>query len=130
MSATQLAQWLALTGAGGGLGAMARAALTLALPAARLPLATLLVNAAGSLAAGAIMARLSAAGAADTAAARHWHAFLMTGFCGGFTTFSAFSWQTLELLQRGDTAAAGANIALSLALCLAAVWLGFLIARP
>jgi CrcB protein len=126
MNTAQLTQWLLLTGAGGGLGAMLRGGCTLLLPATRFPLATLLVNVLGSLAAGIIAARLSAG---DTASARHWHAFLMTGFCGGFTTFSAFSWQTLELLQRGNTAGAALNIAISLALCLGAVWLGFTLGK-
>jgi CrcB protein len=50
--------------------------------------------------------------------------FVMVGFCGGYTTFSSFSLQTMELLQRGDPLGAAANVALSVALCLAAVWLG------
>jgi CrcB protein len=46
------------------------------------------------------------------------------GVLGGFTTFSSFSFQTLNLLNDGQWARAGANIVLSLALCLLAVWLG------
>jgi len=48
----------------------------------------------------------------------------MTGLCGGFTTFSAFSLQTLDLLRVGDWTAAAANVLLSVALCLGAVALG------
>jgi CrcB protein len=48
----------------------------------------------------------------------------MTGLCGGFTTFSAFSLQTLDLLRAGDFTAAGANVLLSVVLCLAAVAAG------
>ena len=55
--------------------------------------------------------------------------FLMVGICGGFTTFSAFSLQTLELLQSGDIWPAGGYIAGSLVLCLAAVWAGWLVGR-
>ena len=50
--------------------------------------------------------------------------FVMIGFCGGYTTFSSFSLQTLELWQRGDALGAAANVGLSVTLCLAAVWLG------
>jgi CrcB protein len=51
-------------------------------------------------------------------------AFVMTGFCGGYTTFSSFSLQTLMLLREGNGLAAGANVLLSMILCLAAVWVG------
>lgn len=50
--------------------------------------------------------------------------FVMVGLCGGYTTFSSFSLQTLNLIRDGDLAAAGANIGLSVFLCLLAVWLG------
>ena len=50
--------------------------------------------------------------------------FLMVGVMGGYTTFSTFSLQTLELLQKGSAPLAFANIALSLVLCLCGVWLG------
>jgi fluoride exporter len=50
--------------------------------------------------------------------------FVMVGLCGGYTTFSSFSLQTLNLAREGDMLRAGANIVLSVALCLIAVWLG------
>jgi fluoride exporter len=54
--------------------------------------------------------------------------FVMTGICGGYTTFSSFSLQTLNLINDGEWLWAGGNIGLSVALCLLAVWLGHLIA--
>jgi len=52
--------------------------------------------------------------------------FVMVGLCGGYTTFSAFSLQTLTLIQSNQWMAAGANILLSVAMCLIAVWLGYM----
>ncbi len=54
--------------------------------------------------------------------------FVMVGICGGFTTFSSFSLQTLSLIQGGEWPRAGANIAGSVVLCLAAVALGHIAA--
>jgi CrcB protein len=48
----------------------------------------------------------------------------MLGICGGYTTFSSFSLQTLTLAQGNQWLRAGANVVLSVVLCLAAVWLG------
>jgi len=55
-------------------------------------------------------------------------AFVMVGLCGGFTTFSAFSLQTLELARFGRWFEAGGNVLLSVALCLLAVWAGHALA--
>ena len=53
--------------------------------------------------------------------------FVMVGICGGYTTFSAFSLQTLNLLRDRQFLYAGSYIALSVVLCLVAVWLGYLL---
>ena len=55
--------------------------------------------------------------------------FLMVGFCGGFTTFSAFSLQTLVLMQQQAWLKAGGNVVLSVAGCLLGTWLGFLLGQ-
>jgi CrcB protein len=50
--------------------------------------------------------------------------FILVGVCGGFTTFSSFSLQTLNLMQDGEWLWATGNIVLSVAMCLLGVWLG------
>lgn len=53
----------------------------------------------------------------------------MTGFCGGYTTFSSFSLQTMSLAQEDEWLYAGGNAVLNLILCLVAVWLGHVLAE-
>ncbi len=89
------------------------------------PWGTVLINILGSLAIG-WLAALTVHGRYQGAVSLQ--AFAMVGLCGGFTTFSAFSLQTVELLRTGQVAAAAANVGASVVLCLAAttggLWLG------
>lgn len=112
---------LLLIALGGALGSVARAVAGAWIPAGRLPWATILVNVVGSLLIGWLIARLAPAGDASLRA----HSFWVVGVCGGFTTFSTFSWQTLEQMQKGNWGAATANVVLSVGLCLVATFLGW-----
>ena len=109
---------------GGGLGAAGRYLLSLAPFPAGFPLATLLTNFLGAVAIGAIAA-LAERSALPASAVL----FLKTGVCGGFTTFSTFSLEAMELLEKGRWAAGGGYVAASLALCLSGVLLGRALVR-
>jgi len=86
------------------------------------PWGTMLVNVVGSLVIGVFATLTGPDGRllVGTEARQ----FVMVGLCGGYTTFSSFSLQTLNLVRDGEWLWAGANIVLSVVLCLAAVWLG------
>jgi fluoride exporter len=58
-----------------------------------------------------------------------WRAGILIGLLGAFTTFSTFSFETLNLLEQGDVAKGALNSVLNFALCLFATWLGLLIGR-
>jgi CrcB protein len=90
------------------------------------PWGTLIVNVTGSLLIGIIAALTAPDGRIFLGSTAR--LALMAGFCGGYTTFSSFSLQTLSLLQDGEWSLAGANIALSVIACLAAVWAGYALA--
>lgn len=91
------------------------------------PWGTLAINVAGSFAIG-LFATLTGPDGRWFVPAEG-RVFFMAGICGGFTTFSAFSLQTLTLAQEGEWLFALANVGLSLALCLGAVVLGHIGAR-
>ncbi len=116
---------LLLVAAGGALGSVARAAAGHLLPAGRLPWGTVAVNIAGSLLIGWLMARFAGAGTEPGRAQTFW----VVGVCGGFTTFSSFSWQTFEQLQKGQWLAAAGHVALSVAACVLATGLGWRLGR-
>jgi CrcB protein len=86
------------------------------------PWGTLIVNVVGSFVIG-LFATLSGPDGRLLVEAQ-WRTFVMVGFCGGFTTFSSFSLQTLNLLRDGEHLHAAGNVLLSVALCMLGVWLG------
>jgi CrcB protein len=86
----------------------------------RFPLGTFVVNVVGCLAAG-LLAGLVERWGWFSADAR---VFLLTGLLGGFTTFSAFSLETMFLLRRGHVSVALAYVGLSIGCGLAALWIG------
>jgi len=87
------------------------------------PWGTLLVNISGSFAIGVLAALAEPGGRRFIGPTGR--QFFMYGVCGGYTTFSSFSLQTLELIRDGDWFKAGTNAAGSVVLCMAAVWLGY-----
>jgi len=92
---------------------------------AAFPVGTLLINITGSLLLGLIMGY----GAESPALGPEARAFLTVGFCGGYTTFSTFSYETIALVRDGEWTRAGVYAGLSVALSLIATFVGFVIAR-
>ena len=112
---------------GGMLGSVARYLAGLAIPAvAGFPLATLFVNITGSFVIGFYSTLTGPDGRLFTSTRQR--QFVMTGFCGGYTTFSAFSLETVRLLRAGEARTALLYIAISIVTWLVAVWLGHTLA--
>lgn len=86
------------------------------------PWGTLVVNVTGSFVIGLVATLTAPDGRIFIPG--DWRQFVLAGVCGGYTTFSSFSLQTLALAQDGEWLWAGANIVLSVVACLAAVWFG------
>jgi CrcB protein len=87
------------------------------------PLGTLVINVVGSLIIGFFATVTGPDG--RVLAPGDIRQFVMIGLCGGYTTFSSFSLQTLSLAQDGEYLRAGVNIVGSVVLCLLAVWIGY-----
>jgi CrcB protein len=118
--------WIAI---GSALGGVARHWCTMAGAAwfgAAFPWGTLFVNISGSFVIGLFFALTGPDGRFDVPLDAR--LFVMTGLCGGYTTFSAFSLQALTLLQDGDFLRGSAYIAASVVLCLLSVWAGYVLA--
>ena len=91
------------------------------------PWGTMFINVTGSFAIGIVGALASPEGRLDSSSRAFITQLFMVGICGGYTTFSSFSWQTLNLIRDREWLYAGGNILLSVMLCLIAVWLGYLL---
>lgn len=89
------------------------------------PVGTLLINLTGSFLLGAILRY----GVETPTLSPEVRGFLTIGFCGGYTTFSTFSYETAALLEDGEWARAGMYVALSVVLSLVGTFLGFALAR-
>jgi len=114
--------WIAIGSALGGVGRYWCSGIAARLVGETFPWGTLIVNVLGSFIIGFFATLTGPDGRVyANSVARQ---FVMIGICGGYTTFSSFSIQTLNLMQDGEWMRAGANIGLSVACCLIAVWIG------
>jgi CrcB protein len=113
-------------GLGGALGSVARHwcnGLVATVAGVAFPWGTLVINVLGSVVIGFAAATMQDGGRFPVG--NDARLFLMVGICGGYTTFSAFSLQTLTLIQGGQWLPAAGNIGLSLVLCIGGAWLGY-----
>jgi len=108
---------------GGGLGALMRfgtVALTTKWWQSVFPLATLISNVVACLILGVTLALLRE----KIQSSEGWYTFMVIGICGGYSTFSSFAKENIELFEKGNYLIGLLNIVLSITLCLAAVYLG------
>lgn len=112
---------LLLVGLGGSIGSMVRYATSFLIKSKSFPYATLSVNIIGCF----IIGLVFAISIKDETLSDNWKLFLITGICGGFTTFSAFSLENMSLLQSGKIGMTATYILLSVVLGIAATLLGY-----
>ena len=127
MTTMSLLGWFAIA-AGGALGATARFAMSHHVYqwfGRDFAWGTLSVNVLGSFVMGLVAVLL----VDKLDASPEWRAFIMVGFLGAFTTFSTFSFETMQYIQVGEFNKALLNMALSLISCLVAVWAGLVLGR-
>src|SRR5262245_65192660 len=115
--------WVALGGALGSVARYACSGVAARWLGAGFPYGTLFVNVTGSFTIGLLAALVASGGRLLLGADAR--AFLLVGVLGGFTTFSSFSLETLNLARSGALGPAMLNVGGSVVLCLGAVWLGF-----
>lgn len=115
-----------IVAAGGALGAVARYGIGRILPFGAWPTGTLVANVLGGLLMGALTGWLAFRGGAQAEAIR---LFAAVGVLGGFTTFSAFSLEIVQLIERRQFAMAGGYVAASVVLSAVALFLGLTVAR-
>jgi fluoride exporter len=112
-----------LVGLGGGLGSILRYISSVVINRhfdSKFPLATLAVNITGSLLIGIVLGFLQKNNLGDAG----WKYILAIGFCGGFTTFSAFAWENANLINNSFTALSLVYVFISIATCIFAVFAG------
>ena len=117
------ALWIA---AGGAIGTLLRYWINLFITARLgevLPWGTIAINISGSFLIGVFAALTEPGG--RLMVAPDLRLFVLVGICGGYTTFSSFSLQTLALFEAGEPGRAAANVVGSVLFCLLAVWLGY-----
>ena len=115
--------WIALGGAIGSVARFACSSLIANWFGQTFPWGTLLVNVSGSFVIGFFSTLTGPDGRVMVAG--DIRQFVTVGICGGYTTFSSFSLQTLNLIRDGDLMEAGGNVLASVIGCLASVWLGY-----
>ena len=118
--------WVAIGSALGGVARYWCSGVAARLIGETFPWGTLIVNVLGSFVIGFFATLTGPDGRVFVGSSAR--TFVMIGLCGGYTTFSSFSIQTLELVHDGQWLQAGGNILASVALCLIAVWLGHILA--
>lgn len=118
--------WVAIGAAIGGVGRYWLSGMVAERIGETFPWGTLVINVTGSFVIGFFATLTGPDG--RVLASSTMRQFVMTGICGGYTTFSSFSLQTLNLTRDGEWLYAGGNITLSVVLCLIAVWLGHIAA--
>jgi CrcB protein len=119
--------WLAL---GGAIGTMARFAVSGAfarMVGETFPWGTVVVNISGCFAIGILATVTGPDG--RLIVAPDLRQFMLIGICGGYTTFSSFSLQTLNLIRNGDMLSAAGNAAVSFIACMIAVWIGAVVGQ-
>jgi fluoride exporter len=118
-----------LVGAGGFLGSIARYLTVISVDKrlnSVMPLGTLTVNIVGSFVLGFVLAVTMKKTGTHL---QEWRLFMGTGFCGGFTTFSAFAAENLGLFEQKFPGTAFVYITVSIAAGLLAIWLGFIVGK-
>jgi CrcB protein len=105
---------------GGGLGSVGRYFISFVFATKKFPFATFSVNMIGSFLIGFLMSYIIKQANGQT-----WQMLLITGFCGGFTTFSAFSWEVVSMLQQQRYTTATLYISATLILGFLFTALGF-----